>query len=163
MYSGMVIMNIAASALCWRTRAPCKLPLTSAPNLVQAVATKQTRAVGTGVYGAGPAAALEGAQKTVFAAQVFLAVGIVFALFGAAVFFLAARRGVLADIRRAPLADVAPLARSCTGHLLSAWHEVAVLIALHQEWYNQHATPALSEVVPVDYVGAPKGSSILHG
>ena len=56
----------------------------------------------TGVYGNGPAGALEGAKKTFVAAQVFLAVGIVFSLFGAAGFFLAAKRGVLADIRRVP-------------------------------------------------------------
>ena len=71
---GTLWLSTPAKAL---TAAPCSPTMRApdAPDLCwwlrrQAVATKQTRAVGTGVYGSGPAAALEGAQKTIFAAQV---------------------------------------------------------------------------------------------
>lgn len=64
---------------------------------------RSAREVGSNVQGAGPASKLEAGQKTFKAAQILLAVGLLFSFVGSAVVFVPASWGVLSDIRRATL------------------------------------------------------------
>lgn len=65
----------------------------------QAVSRRATRPVGENVLGPGPSTKLEGNSQTYHAAQVLLAVGLLFSFLGSAAFFIPASWGVLSDIR----------------------------------------------------------------
>ena len=69
----------------------------------QAVSLRSERQVGDNVLGAGPSSKLEAGDKTFKAAQVLLAVGLLFSFVGAASFFIPASWGVMSDIRCALL------------------------------------------------------------
>jgi hypothetical protein len=77
------------------------------PTTVQAVALQAERQVGSNIGGPGPTSKLEAGEKTFKAAQILLAVGLLFSFVGSASFFIPASWGVLSDIRCAQL----PLSR----------------------------------------------------
>lgn len=66
---------------------------------VQAISSRAERQVGDNVQGAGPTSKLEAGEKTFKAAQILLAVGLLFAFVGSAAVFIPASSGVLSDIR----------------------------------------------------------------
>lgn len=65
----------------------------------QAAGNKAKRAVATPVYGVGPTTQLEALERVFKVARIFMAIGLLAALCGAAPFFLAASWGVVADIK----------------------------------------------------------------
>ena len=77
------------------------MPKASAPR-VQGVADKARREVGTNVYGNGPSTPLDAAAHTFKVARILMAVGLLFAFCGSAIFFIWGSWGVLADIKCAP-------------------------------------------------------------
>ena len=60
--------------------------------------------MGSNVQGAGPTSKLEAGEKTFKAAQILLAVGLLYSFVGSALVFIPASWGVLSDIRCATLA-----------------------------------------------------------
>ncbi|CAL8464318.1 g3853 [Coccomyxa elongata] len=67
---------------------------------LQAISSRTERQVGDNVQGAGPTSKLEAGEKTFKAAQILLAVGLLFAFVGSAAVFIPASWGVLSDIRK---------------------------------------------------------------
>lgn len=69
----------------------------------QAVSLRSVRQVGDNVLGAGPSSKLEAGDKVFKAAQILLAVGLLFSFVGSASVFIPASWGVMSDIRCAQL------------------------------------------------------------
>ncbi|KAK9904809.1 hypothetical protein WJX75_002922 [Coccomyxa subellipsoidea] len=67
---------------------------------LQAVSLRSVRQVGDNVLGAGPSSKLEAGEKVFKAAQILLAVGLLFSFVGSASVFIPASWGVMSDIRK---------------------------------------------------------------